>query len=178
MSLNTQFILMIHAILYGVFIGITFDCVTIVKNQLFNQIVQMVLIVLYWIVQIPLTFVYIYNVNEGIFHLYILIFLVLGVVLYYKFMRQNLHHDLEMLGESLFIVAKFIKKMVIILVISPIMFIYKLVSDIIIVFLRILKLIFYTPFAKLGSWFKKKKKKKVKRRGKKTNTNNETESKS
>lgn len=175
MSLNTQFILMIHAILYGVFIGITFDCVTIVKNQLFNQIVQIALIVLYWIVQIPLTFVYIYNVNEGIFHLYILLFLALGAILYYKFMRQNLHHDLEMLGESLFIVAKFIKKMVIILVISPIMFIYKLVSDIIIVFLRILKLIFYTPFAKLGIWFTKKKK--VRRRGKKTNTHNETESK-
>jgi hypothetical protein len=94
-------------------------------------------------------------------------------------MRQNLHHDLEMLGESLFTVTKFIKKMAIILVISPIMFIYKLVSDIIIVFLRILKLIFFTPFAKLGSWFKKKKKKvKVRRRGKKVKTDNETKSNS
>ena len=175
MSLNTQFALMIHAILYGIFIGITFDCVTIVKNQLFNKIVQIAWIILYWTIQIPLTFIYIYNVNEGIFHLYILLFLALGVILYYKFMRQNLHHDLELLGESLFIVAKFIKKLVIILFISPIMFIYKLVSDIIIVFLRILKLIFYTPFAKLGIWFTKKKK--VRRRGKKTNTNNETESK-
>ena len=179
MSLNTQFTLMIHAILYGIFIGITFDCVMIVKNQLFNQIVKIALIALYWIVQLPLTFIYIYNVNEGIFHMYILIFLALGIVLYYKFMRQNLHHDLEMLGESLFIVAKFTKKMVIILVISPIMFIYKLVSDIMIVFLRILKLIFYTPFAKLGSWFKKKKKKvKVRRRGKKVKTDNETKSNS
>lgn len=179
MSLNTQFTLMIHAILYGIFIGITFDCVMIVKNQLFNQIVKIALIALYWIVQLPLTFIYIYNVNEGIFHMYILIFLALGIVLYYKFMRQNLHHDLEMLGESLFIVAKFTKKMVIILVISPIMFIYKLVSDIMIVFLRILKLIFFTPFAKLGSWFKKKKKKvKVRRRGKKVKTDNETKSNS
>jgi spore cortex biosynthesis protein YabQ len=170
---------MVHAILYGIFIGITFDCVMIVKNQLFNQIVKIALVALYWIVQLPLTFVYIYNVNEGIFHMYILIFLALGIVLYYKFMRQNLHHDLEMLGESLFTVTKFIKKMVIILVISPIMFIYKLVSDIIIVFLRILKLIFFTPFAKLGSWFKKKKKKvKVRRRGKKVKTDNETKSNS
>ena len=89
-------------------------------------------------------------------------------------MRQNLHHDLEMLGESLFIVAKFIKKLVIILVISPIMFIYKLVSDIIMLFLRILKLLFYTPLAKLGKWMSSKKKER--RRGKKkTNLNTEEE---
>lgn len=163
---------MIHAILYGIFIGITFDCVTIVKNQLFNKIVQIAWIILYWTIQIPLTFIYIYNVNEGIFHLYILLFLALGVILYYKFMRQNLHHDLEMLGESLFIVAKFIKKLVIILVISPIMFIYKLVSDIIMLFLRILKLLFYTPIAKLGKRMSSKKRER--RRGKKkTNINTE-----
>ena len=63
---------MIHAILYGIFIGITFDCVTIVKNQLFNKIVQIAWIILYWTIQIPLTFIYIYNVNEGIFLLKIL----------------------------------------------------------------------------------------------------------
>ena len=84
-----------------------------------------------------------------------------------------------MLGESLFKVAYFLEKVVNILVISPMMFIYKLVSDIMIVFLRILKLIFFTPFAKLGSWFKKKKKKvKVRRRGKKVKTDNETKSNS
>ncbi len=77
-----------------------------------------------------------------------------------------------MLGESLFKVAYFLEKVVNILVISPIMFIYKLVSDIIKLFLRILKLIFYTPFAKLGKSMSSKKKER--RRGKKK-TNLDTE---
>ena len=174
MSLSVQFQFMIHVLLYGIFIGVTLDFVCIVKEIFFNYYMQWAIIILYWLIQVPLTFVYIYNVNEGIFHLYILLFLALGVILYYKFMRQNLHHDLEMLGESLFIVAKFIKKLVIILVISPIMFIYKLVSDIIMLFLRILKLLFYTPLAKLGKWMSSKKKER--RRGKKkTNLNTEEE---
>ena len=173
MSLNTQFILMIHVILYGIFIGITFDCVSLIKHNILNPIVQMAVIVLYWIVQLPLTFIYIYNVNEGIFHLYILLFLFVGAVIYYKFMRQILHKDLEKLGESLFSIAIVFKKMVIILVISPLMFIYKFVSDIIKLLIKILKLIFYTPLANLGKWISKKKR--VRRRGKKSKVNNEAE---
>ncbi|MDO5794825.1 MAG: spore cortex biosynthesis protein YabQ [Turicibacter sp.] len=163
---------MIHVLLYGIFIGITLDFVFIVKEIFFNHYMQWAVVILYWLIQVPLTFVYIYNVNEGIFHLYILIFLIVGAIIYFKFLKQPLHHDLEILGESLFTVSNFIKKVVNILVISPIMFIYKLVSDIIMLFLRILKLLFYTPIAKLGKRMSSKKRER--RRGKKkTNINTE-----
>ncbi len=172
MSLQVQFQLMIHVLLYGIFIGITLDFVFIVKEIFFNHYMQWAVVILYWLIQVPLTFVYIYNVNEGIFHLYILIFLIVGAIIYFKFLKQPLHHDLEILGESLFTVSNFIKKVVNILVISPIMFIYKLVSDIIMLFLRILKLLFYTPIAKLGKRMSSKKRER--RRGKKkTNINTE-----
>jgi len=174
MSLAIQFQLMIHTLLYGIFIGVTLDFVCIVKESFFNYHMQWIVIILYWLIQVPLTFVYIYNVNEGIFHLYILLFLIVGAIIYFKFLKHPLHRDLEMLGESLFKVAYFLEKVVNILVISPIMFIYKLVSDIIKLFLRILKLIFYTPLAKLGKSMSSKKKER--RRGKKkTNLNSEEE---
>ena len=121
---------MIHTLLYGIFIGVTLDFVCIVKESFFNSYMQWVVIILYWLIQVPLTFVYIYNVNEGIFHLYILLFLIVGAIIYFKILKYPLHRDLEMLGESLFKVAYFLEKVVNILVISPIMFIYKLVSDI------------------------------------------------
>ncbi len=175
MSLQVQFQLMVHVLLYGIFIGVTLDFTYIVKEILFNHSIQWVIIVMYWLIQIPLTFIYIYNVNEGIFHLYILLFLFVGAIIYFKFLKQPLHRDLEMLGESLFTVAHFIKKVVNILVISPIMFIYKLVSDIIMLFLRILKLLFYTPLAKLGKSISSKKKKKEKRRRGRKKVNSSTE---
>ena len=55
------------------------------------------------------------------------------------------------------------------------MFIYKLVSDIIMLFLRILKLLFYTPLAKLGKSISSKKKKKEKRRRGRKKVNSSTE---
>lgn len=120
MSLSVQFQFMIHVLLYGIFIGVTLDFVCIVKEIFFNYYMQWAIIILYWLIQVPLTFVYMYNVNEGIFHLYILIFLIVGAIIYFKFLKQPLHRDLEMLGESLFTIAHFIKKVVNILVISPI----------------------------------------------------------
>lgn len=166
MSLDIQFQLMIHVTLYGMFVGITYDCFRLFKDELKNQIVQYIIMISFWLIQFPLTFVYIYQVNEGIFHLYILPFLFIGAWCYFKFMRQNLHNDLENLGISIFVILNFIKKLVNILVISPILFIYKLLSDIIKMFLRFLELIFYTPFVKLIKWVSSKKK--VKQRGKKT----------
>lgn len=174
MSLAIQFQLMLHTLLYGIFIGVTLDFVCIVKESFFNSYMQWVVIILYWLIQVPLTFIYIYNVNEGIFHLYILPFLIVGAIVYFKLLKHPLHRDLEMLGESLFKVTYFLEKVVNILVISPIMFIYKLVSDIIKLFLKILKLIFYTPLAKLGKSMSSKNKER--RRGKKkTNFNSEEE---
>ena len=85
MSLSVQFQFMIHVLLYGIFIGVTLDFVCIVKEIFFNYYMQWAIIILYWLIQVPLTFVYIYNVNEGIFHLYILIFLIVGAIIYFKF---------------------------------------------------------------------------------------------
>ncbi|MGL4337002.1 MAG: spore cortex biosynthesis protein YabQ [Turicibacter sp.] len=168
MSLDIQFQLMIHVTLYGMFVGITYDCFRMFKEGFKNIFVQYFIILVFWLIQIPLAFVFIYQVNEGIFHLYILIFLLLGALCYFKFMRQNLRDDLENLGISIFVILNFIKKLVIILVISPILFIYKLLSDIIKMFLRVLEVIFYIPFVKLIKWVSCKKK--VKRRGKKTSS--------
>ncbi|HAX72050.1 MAG TPA: spore cortex biosynthesis protein YabQ [Firmicutes bacterium] len=172
MSLNIQFQLMIHMFVYGLFVGITYDCFRMLKEGFKSEIVGLCILLIYWAIQFPLAFIYIYKVNEGIFHLYILIFLFLGAWCYFKYLRQNLRQDLENLGISLFAIANFIKKFINIVVISPLLFIYKLVSDIMLLILRFLKLVFYNPSTKL---YKKVKvgvlnKRKVRRRGKKTNS--------
>ena len=71
MSLSVQFQFMIHVLLYGIFIGVTLDFVCIVKEIFFSYYMQWVIIILYWLIQVPLTFVYIYNVNEGNFTHYV-----------------------------------------------------------------------------------------------------------
>jgi len=169
MSLAIQFYLLIHMVLYGAFVGITFDCITTLKDDLKNKYLKIAVMILYWIAQIPLVYIYTYNVNDGIFHFYIIIFLIIGALSYFKFMKKRFHQELELLGENIYIIMRIFKKLLNILVISPIRFIYKIISDIMKGILKILKLIFYTPFVRLGKW--RLNKKKVKQSVKKANGN-------
>jgi len=145
-------------LLYGAFIGITFDCTSTLKRDLTNKYYQIAVIIFYWIMNIPLIYIYIYNVNDGIFHVYIILFIIMGAIIYFKWMKPRFYHDLELLGKNIYISLSFIKKILNILVISPILFIYKLFSDIIIGILKILKVMTYTPFIKLRKWDLNKKK--------------------
>ena len=169
MSLTIQFYLLIHMFIYGAFVGITFDCATTLKNDLKNKYLKIALMIFYWIAQIPLIYIYLYNVNDGVFHFYIIAFIILGALGYFKFMKEKFYQELEVLGENIFIIMDFIKKLLNIVVISPIRFIYKIISDIMKGILKILKAIFYTPFVRLGKW--RLNKKKVKQSVKKANGN-------
>ncbi len=168
MSLNVQFELMIYATIYGLFIGITYDCLVMLKEPLINNILDMVVTGCFWLLHVPLTLLYLSNVNDGIFHLYILIFFMLGAFSYFTLLRHKFRQDLEKLGECVFVMIRFLEKILNLLVISPILFIYKLLSDIINMFLRFLKLTIYKPFVKLTKRVFKQKK--VRKRGKKANT--------
>ena len=166
MSLAVQFELMIYAIIYGVFIAITYDSVQLLKPVALSQAFSIGIDCCFWLIHIPLTLLYLSNVNDGVFHLYILIFFILGMVSYFILLQYKFRQDLEKLGECLFIVGRFIYKILNLLVISPILFIYKLLSDIINMFLRFLKFTIYVPFVKVMKRVFKQKK--VSKRGKKT----------
>jgi len=170
MNLQTQFDLFIHMILYGAFIGITYDGVNIVKNDMRHKANRVVTMTIYWAILVPLTYLYLYNVNEGIMHLFVFASLFIGFALYFKFMKQPFRKDLEMLGKNIFLILNVAKKAINLIIISPILFIYRLVSGIIKWILKLLKLIFITPLVKLGKWGSKKK---VKKRVKKANGHQE-----
>ena len=170
MNLQTQFDLFIHMILYGVFIGITFDSINIIKNDMRHKVNRILTMALYWIILVPLTYLYLYNVNEGIMHLFVFLFLFLGNAIYLKFLKRFYRNDLEMLGEIIFLFANTIKKVVNWVIFKPLVFIYRVLSDIIKGILKLLKFIFITPFVKLG---KRVSKKKVKKRVKKANRHQE-----
>jgi len=170
MSLHTQFDLFIHMILYGAFIGITYDGVNIVKNDMRHKANRVVTMVVYWAILVPLTYLYLYNVNEGIMHIFVFASLIIGNALYFKFMKKPFRHDLEMLGKNIYLILSVIKKVVNLTIISPILFIYRLISDIIKWILKLLKFIFITPLVNLGKWGSKKK---VNKRDKKANGHQE-----
>jgi len=170
MNLSTQVDLFIHMILYGAFIGITYDGVNIITDDMRHKANRIITMTIYWAILVPLTYLYLYNVNEGIMHLFVFASLFIGNTLYFKLLKQHFRKDLEMLGKNIFLILNVTKKVTNFLIISPILFLYGLISGIIKWILKLLKFIFITPLIKLGKWGSKKK---VKKRAKKANSHQE-----
>jgi len=141
MSLNVQFYLLIHTILAGIFLGLTFDTLGMVIGRIKKRLLSDFLIVLYWIIQLPFMVWYFHRVNHGKFQSYLVIFLLLGGLIYYKALRQNYQQNLKMMiknGKNLY---RAIKKAVNVLIFAPLLFIFRIVFDIIMlpkhIFIRI-----------------------------------------
>jgi len=133
MSLNIQFYLLIHTILYGIFLGLSFDTLNMLVTRVKKQFCRDALIILYWTMQIPLTLLFFHYVNRGEFQSYILIFVLLGGLLYFKILRKKYIKDLKTLTEVCYQMYKCIKKILNILIFKPIAFIFKLIFDIIVI---------------------------------------------
>jgi len=132
MSLNVQFYLLVHTILYGVFLGLTFDSLNLGIQRIKKRLLSDFLIVLYWLVQLPLAIWFFHKVNHGQFQTYLLIFALLGGLIYYKMLQKKYHQDLKILLKHTKLLYKGIKKVTNIIIFSPLLFIFRIIFDIIV----------------------------------------------
>jgi len=130
MSLNVQFHLLIHTILYGVFLGLSFDTLNLGLQRIKKRIFSDLLIVLYWGAQLPLVVWFFHQVNHGQFQTYLVIFVLIGGWLYYKLLQKKYHQDLKILLKHLKVGYKGVKKAINVLILSPLLFIFRIVFDI------------------------------------------------
>lgn len=132
MSLNSQFYLLIHTILYGMFLGLMFDTLSMVVIRLKKKIISDILIVIYWALQIPLAVLYFHRINQGQFQSYLVIFVLLGGWVYFKFLRRNHLERLREFKAACLQTYKFLKKLLNIIFFKPLAFIFMFISAIIV----------------------------------------------
>jgi len=130
MSLNIQFYLLIHTILYGIFLGLCFDTFDLFSQRVKSKISRDALIILYWGMQLPLAVLFFHRVNRGEFQSYLLIFVLLGGLIYFKIFKKKYIKDLKKLIEICNQVYKCIKKVLNVLIFKPIAFIFRIIFDI------------------------------------------------
>jgi len=130
MSLNVQFYLLIHTILYGIFLGICFDTLETVSTLINKKIYRSGLLILHWVVQIPTIIIFFHRVNHGVLQSYLIVFIFLGSWLYFKTCRQQYTKNLKTLLKVGDQTHKTIKKVLNILIFKPIVFIFARIFDI------------------------------------------------
>jgi len=132
MSLNIQIHLLIHTILYGIFLGLCFDTLDEFSQRVKKKICRDAIIVLYWAMQLPLVVLFFHRVNRGEFQSYLLIFVLLGGLIYFKVFHKMYIKDLKTLIKICHEIYKWIKKLLNLLIFKPIAFIFSVIFDIIV----------------------------------------------
>jgi len=82
--------------------------------------------------QLPLAVLFFHRVNHGEFQSYLLIFVLLGGLMYFKFFQKMYTKDLKTLIKICSKVLKWIKKVLNLLIFKPIAFIFNAIFDIIV----------------------------------------------
>jgi len=132
MSLNIQFYLLTHTILYGIFLGLCFDTLDMFSQRVKKKICRDALIILYWSMQLPLAVLFFHRINRGEFQSYLLIFVLLGGLVYFKIFKKKYIKEMKTLIEVCLQVYQWIKKVLNILIFKPILFIFRIIFDIIV----------------------------------------------
>ena len=157
MSLETQVYLLVHTILYGMFIGISFDTMEIFRRQISIGFLRNLMLVIFWILQMPLIVVYFFQISGGMFQTYLVIFLMLGAYVYFKCLRNTYLKKLDELGECLENIETFLIRLLNALF-RPMVFIFRLVSGII----GVPRKIFFKIYVKfMKNWITRKRRREL-----------------
>ncbi|MCL1989766.1 MAG: spore cortex biosynthesis protein YabQ [Defluviitaleaceae bacterium] len=133
MSLNNQLHLLIHTLLYGIFLGLCFDTFNLVLGHFAKKTCHNILFILYWVIQLPLAILFFHRVNRGEFQSYLLVFALLGGGLYFKIFQKAYMKELKMLLKMCRHLLIGIRKVLNVLIFTPIAFIFKVIFDIIVI---------------------------------------------
>jgi len=131
MSLGSQFYLLIHTILYGIFLGLIFDTLSLALMRFKKRFNRGFLIIIFWALQVPLAVLYFHRINQGKFQSYLVIFILLGGWAYFKILRRDYLERLREFKEVWDHIYKFIKKLLNVTLFQPAVFIFRFVSAII-----------------------------------------------
>jgi len=132
MSLNIQFITLINTIILGIFFGFTLETLAHFTSKMKHKFSRDLLFVLFWTVQIPITILFFHRINQGQFQSYLLIFVLFGGLIYSKLLRTRYLADLKIVHEVSHQLLKWIKKLINVLILTPLHFIFSVIHDIIV----------------------------------------------
>jgi len=142
MRLDEQFYLLIHTLLFGVFLGIALDTVSHFLQKIKRRGLLSGVLVLFWTLQIPLAVLFFHRVNQGRFQSYLLVFVIIGGLFYFKVLQKKYLKDLKILLSNCHQCIKWLKKIINTVIFLPMGFIFAFISDIIMLpkkFLRAMK---------------------------------------
>lgn len=146
MSLTVQLQLLVRLILFGFYIGVTYDVFsTIILRKTVFSIVKLLLSVCYWTYSAFTFYNYIYPINYYVLPIYSVPLMFISFLLYLMFFREKTLDSLDILDKLLKIISKHFLILLKFSIISPIINIINLFKKFLTLILFIIKKYFKKP---------------------------------
>lgn len=84
-ELNVMFLLVV----YGVYLSFYYDLVDIIIKNLSKKIIKIILEIILSVIQIYISYLYIFKIEEGYIPLYFFAFIIVGVLFYFIFKKST-----------------------------------------------------------------------------------------
>lgn len=94
-ELDVELKVLIYIIAYGIYYFSSSDLLIYILNKFKNKIVGVLLEVLYLFVQVFVTYNFCYKLENGYIPIYFMLFIIIGFLLYYLFMREYFNKCLD-----------------------------------------------------------------------------------
>ena len=94
-KLDVELKILIYIIAYGIYYFASSDVLIYIINKIKKKIVVIIFEVLYLIIQIYITYNFCYKLENGYIPIYFMLFIVIGFLLYFLFMREYFNKCLD-----------------------------------------------------------------------------------
>ncbi|QZT34359.1 spore cortex biosynthesis protein YabQ [Caldalkalibacillus thermarum TA2.A1] len=132
MSLDTQFLTMLHMIGAGLFLGASFDTYFRLRGPTQRSLVYMIQDVLFWLLNGMVVFLWLKGVNHGEVRLYIFVAIALGYAMYRGLFQTYYLRVLNATISAVLTVYRWTVKLLTLLVVRPLQFIFKVVVGVVV----------------------------------------------
>lgn len=100
--LNVEFKILVYILIYGIYYFAVSDVlVYIVEKKKRKKIFKIIIEIIYLLSQIYITYDFCYKLDDGYIPIYFLLFIVIGFLLYYLFMREYFIKCLDFINKIL-----------------------------------------------------------------------------
>lgn len=112
-ELKEEIYISLYLIIYGIYIISSYDIILYILNKLkINKILHIILELIYFIIQLILTYFFSYKLASGYMPIYFILFIVIGLIIYYKLLRKSLINNLEVIFNCIKLILPTLKKVV------------------------------------------------------------------
>lgn len=111
-TLKEEIYVLIYYICFGIYLFSSLDVIDYIYKHLKKKVIKVIVIIIYWLLQIYVTYIFSYHLLDGYLPIYFLFFIFLGYYIYSHILKKRLIKTIIFIGIIFKKLLKILKKII------------------------------------------------------------------